>query len=267
MYAYKGGSIMSDSVSVSIDQHDSYGTFQLNLASATGGDGTMNPFTSTTAAASNTGMTAGVSSNNSTMNPTNTMNMGTTDPHQRQLMDGTTAHGIMGAAAFVLLFPSGSIVMRIFNFKHLIWVHVGIQIMGYIMALAVMETGVWIAVHNGQMMEAHPLLGLVVVCGLFFQPFLGLGHHILFKRKGGPNALTYPHIWWGRVLITVGIVNGFFGLRLAEISVSIEIAYASVAGVIWLIWMAVAALIFLRDRNVEPVREKPYIRRIDSYDE
>jgi hypothetical protein len=157
IYAYKAGSALnSDSVSASIDQHDNYGTFTLNLATATGGDGTMNPFTTTTTAASNTGMTS-LNSNNSTMNST-MMSMDSSGP-ARQIMDGTTAHGIMGAAAFVLLFPSGSIVMRIFNFKGLIWLHVGLQVLGYLVALALMETGVWIAINKGEARATPAIYG------------------------------------------------------------------------------------------------------------
>jgi len=147
IFAYKAGSpLNSDSTSASIDQHDNYGTFTLNLAAATGGDGTMNPFTTTVTSASNTGMTS-LNSANSAMNSTM---MDMTPSNAQMIMDGTTAHGIMGAAAFVILFPSGSIVMRIFNFKGLIWLHVGIQVFGYLVALALMETGVWIALNNGE---------------------------------------------------------------------------------------------------------------------
>jgi hypothetical protein len=147
IYAYKAGSALnSDSVSASIQQHDNYGTFTLNLATATGGSGNVNPFT-TTASASNTGMTSmgGNSTTNSSMTD---MDSSTMESPQQIISDGTVAHGIMGTAAFVLLFPSGSIVMRVLDFKGLIWLHVGIQVLGYLVALALMETGVWIAVNN-----------------------------------------------------------------------------------------------------------------------
>lgn len=116
-------------------------------------------------------------------------------------------------------------------------------------------------------MDTHPIIGLVVVCGLFFQPFLGIGHHVLFKRKGGPNALTYPHIWWGRILITLGIINGYLGLRLTGNTMSIYVAYAVIAGIIWAVWMGLALLTYLRSRGAETLKEKPRIRRINSYDE
>lgn len=152
IYAYKAGIMMSDSASASIDQHDAQGTFHLNLQAATGGDGTMNPFT-TTNAATNTGSTS-MNSNNSSMNPTTSMD--TTMSNEQQIMDGTTAHGIMGAVAFLLLFPSGSVIMRVFNFKYVLWVHVGLQLMGYLVALALMETGVWIAVNKDEVSLTVP---------------------------------------------------------------------------------------------------------------
>jgi hypothetical protein len=164
IYAYKAGSpLNSDSVSASIDQHDNYGTFSLNLAAATGGDGTANPFTTTATSASNTGMTTSLNSGNSNMNST-TMDTGnmTTESPEQVIMDGTVAHGIMGVVAFVLLFPSGSIVMRVFDFKGLIWLHVGLQVLGYLVALALMETGVWIAVNNGEV--CAPAFIYVTLC-------------------------------------------------------------------------------------------------------
>lgn len=144
IYAYKVGSALnSDSVSTSIDPHDGHGTFTLDLNAATGGDGTVNPFTGKTTWASNTSTNSSLSSDNSTTSTDIT-------PQEVQVEQGTLAHGIMGAVAFVFLFPSGSMVMRVFNFKHVLWVHVGLQIIGYLVALTVMETGVWIAVNNGE---------------------------------------------------------------------------------------------------------------------
>jgi hypothetical protein len=115
-------------------------------------------------------------------------------------------------------------------------------------------------------METHSIIGLTVVCGLLFQPFLGIGHHVLYKRQGGPNALTYPHIWWGRILITLGIINGYLGLKLTGNTTGIYAAYGSVAGGIWAVWMGLALLAFLRARGTETVKEIPSIRCISSDD-
>jgi hypothetical protein len=118
------------------------------------------------------------------------------------------------------------------------------------------------------MMDTHPIIGLIVVCGLFFQPFLGIGHHVLYKRQGGPNALTYPHIWWGRILITLGIINGYLGIQLSKPAnyKTIGIVYAVIAGLIWAVWMGLALLTYLRSRDAQTLKEKPRIRRINSYE-
>ncbi len=273
IYAYKGGSALNtDSLSAPITQHDMYGTFNFNLASANGGDSNTNPFTGATISdtAANTGSTSPMNLTSSTGGDTaGSSNTQLTDGKQTLIDSATIAHGIMGAVAFVLLFPSGAIIMRVLNFRGVIWVHVGFQILGYLVALALMETGVWIAVNNGQLMEHHAIIGLLVVCGLFFQPFLGLGHHLLFKRNGqSPNVLTMPHVWWGRILITLGIINGGLGLQLAagKNFMTLIIVYCCVAGTVWAIWVGSIVLTYFRGNRDRRMREKPTIRRIGSND-
>lgn len=274
IYGYKAGSPLStDNVAATISQHDKYGPFTLDLTTAIGGDGTVNPFTNGVSSTS-TSASSGSSLNNNSNATTSAGNAGTNmdsgsasvDPNV--ISNATIAHGLLGAIAFLLLFPSGSIIMRVCHFKHVLRVHIGIQILGYLVALTLMETGVWVAVSNGggEIMMGHPITGLVVVCGLFLQPFLGWGHHRLYVRDGnGPNVLTYLHLWWGRILITVGIVNGYFGLVLADNSMGIKIAYASVAGVIWVVWMGLSLLTWMRGRG-EKKPEKPTIIRMKDYE-
>jgi len=119
-----------------------------NISKAAIAANAQNQITGAATSASVAGMTSSLDSNNSTTNSTPSTDL--VDPYEQQIMDGTIAHGIMGAMAFVFLFPSGSIIMRVFNFKYVMWVHVGLQIMSYLIALTVLETGVWIAVYNDE---------------------------------------------------------------------------------------------------------------------
>lgn len=240
IYAYKAGDpIMSDSVSANIAFHDQYGPFTFNLAEAAGGDGTLDPFTHSLASANG--------SNSTTTSSANTGgNFGSASESVSDGMTAVAAHGILGAIAFLFFFPAGSVVIRLLNHRSVLWVHVVIQLLGYITALALMETGVWIAVTNEELSNAHPIIGLVVVCGLFIQPFLGLAHHLYYKKYGRRNAFTQPHIWWGRILITFGMINGGLGLQLAGANLGMIVAYGSVGGVSWTIWMGVAALTWWR---------------------
>jgi len=87
------------------------------------------------------------------------------------------------------------------------------------------------------------LIGLVLFCLLFFQPIGGILHHLGYKRHGQRTIISHGHIWLGRILITLGMINGGLGLRLADNATrGEEIAYGVVAGVMWLIWMACAVL-------------------------
>jgi hypothetical protein len=51
---------------------------------------------------------------------------------------------------------------------------------------------------------------------------------------------SYLHLYNGRIMITLGIVNGGLGLFLAGAANGLKIAYGVIAGVIWLVWMAAA---------------------------
>lgn len=56
-------------------------------------------------------------------------------------------------------------------------------------------------------------------------------------------------------MITLGIINGGLGLRLAGNTQKGEIAYGVVAGVIWLVWMTAAVLGEIRRGRSAPVKE------------
>jgi hypothetical protein len=106
----------------------------------------------------------------------------------------------------------------------------------------------------------HASIGLVMLIGVFFQPWLGYVHHKIFKRrldainagattkKLGRTIITQVHIWLGRFLITVGVINGGLGIMVTrdrgdslqsmETSKRAAIAYATIAGTFFLAYAA-----------------------------
>lgn len=121
------------------------------------------------------------------------------------------------------------------------------------MVLASMGMGLWMAIVSDQVNTYHAIIGLVVVGSLLLQPVTGLIHHRIFKKKHHSSIATFIHVWWGRAVITLGIINGGFGLQLTGNGDSMkgEIAYGVVAGVVWLIWMIVIVVAYLRKPKVE----------------
>ncbi|KAI1100573.1 hypothetical protein F4804DRAFT_318570 [Jackrogersella minutella] len=171
-----------------------------------------------------------------------------------------TAHGVIAALCFVILFPAGAILMRIIPGRHAWLVHAIFQSIAYILYVAAAALGirltqmVKIPREGSSLLEmsstnAHPIIGIVLLAVLFLQPPLGFIHHSKFKRLGRRTAYSHAHLWLGRSALTLGIINGGLGLKLARASKGVVIAYSIVAAIIWLLWLAAAVLGEVRRRH------------------
>lgn len=49
------------------------------------------------------------------------------------------------------------------------------------------------------------------------QFFLGFFHHKIYKRTQRTTKLAAPHVWLGRLVIILGVINAFLGFRLAQV--------------------------------------------------
>ncbi|KAF7166258.1 hypothetical protein CNMCM5623_000015 [Aspergillus felis] len=142
------------------------------------------------------------------------------------------AHGILISVAFILIFPLGATALRLSKSKHAVWIHASIQLTGWALMLGGLATG--LRLHN----NAHTIFGTVIVVLMLLQPFLGAIHHWVYIRKKTPTALAPVHVWLGRILIILGMVNGGLGLRLADNTPGGKIAYGVVAGVCGAMYLA-----------------------------
>lgn len=66
-------------------------------------------------------------------------------PLLKHLNHVTIAHGTIMCLAFVIFFPAGSFVIRLGHFKGVVYVHAAIQMFAYMMSLAGMGMGVYLA--------------------------------------------------------------------------------------------------------------------------
>ena len=65
---------------------------------------------------------------------------------------------------------------------------------------------------------------------------------MLFRKYRRRTVIAHLHIWLGRALITIGMINGGLGLLLANDSTRAEqIAYGVLASVVWLAYVFVIA--------------------------
>ncbi|QIW98407.1 hypothetical protein AMS68_003925 [Peltaster fructicola] len=167
------------------------------------------------------------------------------------------AHGVLASLAFVIFFPIGAIVMRLGSFKGLWLVHAAIQAFAFVLFIAAFGIGIYMSSHAGLSSGAHPVIGIVLFILLLFQPVLGLLHHFMFKKHSRRTVWSYGHIWLGRIGITLGMINGGLGLRLAQKlqvfapSTGAIIAYGVIAGVMWVVYVACAVLGGLQSRKTQ----------------
>lgn len=103
--------------------------------------------------------------------------------------------------------------------------------------------------------QNHTILGTVVVCLMAIQPFMGFWHHRHYVKHQARGLVSHFHIWWGRSLLIIGVVNGGLGLQLASASNNLIIAYSVVAGVIFLIYAGGKSFASIRKRKA-PAQNK-----------
>ncbi|KND90694.1 hypothetical protein TOPH_04608 [Tolypocladium ophioglossoides CBS 100239] len=125
-----------------------------------------------------------------------------------------TAHGILMTLVFVVGYPIGAIISRIFNrwFIHASW-----QMLVYCGMWAGFGVGIVVSRRFELFFTTpHTRLGVFVVPLMGIQPILGFLHHMYYVKNRRRGILGYIHIWYGRSLIIIGVVNGGLGLKYAR---------------------------------------------------
>ena len=88
-----------------------------------------------------------------------------------------------------------------------------------------------------------------MVCVLAIQPALGFIHHSQFAKTGSRGIFSHAHIWWGRIWLILGVINGGLGMQLTGASKSLIIAYSVIAVVMYLVYAVVKTLVSFRSRS------------------
>lgn len=91
----------------------------------------------------------------------------------------------------------------------------------------------------------------MVVCLLAIQPALGYAHHRHFLKQQRRGLASHAHIWYGRALMLLGVVNGGLGLQLAHAGNSLIVAYSVVTGVMFLLYAICRTLASIRKKQAD----------------
>jgi hypothetical protein len=92
----------------------------------------------------------------------------------------------------------------------------------------------------------HVIICTVVWALMVIQPIWGGLHHRNFAKHQRRTGISHAHIWHGRALMILGIVNGGLGIQLAGASKKLIISYGVVGLVTSLMYTAGAVRKMLR---------------------
>ncbi|KAK1755064.1 hypothetical protein QBC47DRAFT_423243 [Echria macrotheca] len=242
-----GSSLATTDRNAQIAQHDDTAVFGLDLTKATVSTDS-NPFTGSAAGGSGgSGSGGGSGTGGGSDGDDGNGNSGGVTVIETVSPGVLAAHGVVMGLVFAALYPLGSLLMPLAGkwWLHAIW-----QSIAFVLMWIGFGTGVRAANERGLLFNnGHTIFGTVVVCLLAIQPVLGFIHHKHFLATGARGPVSYAHVWYGRALLVLGVINGGVGLNMAEERSGLRIAYAIVAIVCFLAWGVAKGLRVFRNKK------------------
>ena len=297
IWAIKSGdAIDSASTSANLQQHDTFGNFNLDLTKGTGGDSS-NPFVAAapsssaanaapTSAAATSGAPAATatpttqgstpttasaaypSGTTPTVSEPTTVSGGSSSSSSSSSVTtiyNTTrgAHAAIMSAVFLVLFPLFALTLYLPTSKRVRFIHAPLQVFTIVLMIVGLALGVKLGKTLNELDKYHQVIGYILVAVMLgAMPALGIYQHLYYHRSGGHSPLGTVHKWLGRSAILVGVVNGGLGFKQAGGPGSVYVpnyavvVYSIVAVVVFLIYVIVALTSKWRASRNAPEDEK-----------
>ncbi|RVX70572.1 hypothetical protein B0A52_05223 [Exophiala mesophila] len=136
-------------------------------------------------------------------------------------------HGGLMTLAFLVLYPLGVYFLRspratAFN------LHWTVNSLGSMSVGISAIIGFW---QSRSISITHQYVGILLVCGLAVQTVLGWRHHVIHLQISRRTWMGLVHVWLGRVILPVGMINVLTGLLLRHygwLTIALTIAAATI---------------------------------------
>lgn len=248
-----GSPLNSADPSESLTQHTIRGPFTFDLSKASGSD-SQDPFSEQPDQPESTSGSS--SSHGSTIS-------GSTIVRKR------ATHAIIMAVAFLLLFPSFALSIRVIPYaKTVPHIHAPLQLLTLCLAVIGFAYGLSLARDLKKVDGYHPIIGMVVIGYLvLFQPALGIVQHRHYRRTKQRSVYGVIHLWLGRTILALALVNGGLGFRFSGIGnpgvpkIAV-IIYCIIAGVVGFLYIVINVFSKARSRALRKSEaSEPFIDR------
>ncbi|KAI1425039.1 hypothetical protein F5Y12DRAFT_749413 [Xylaria sp. FL1777] len=124
-------------------------------------------------------------------------------------------HAVFMVLAFVGMYPFGILVLRVGGSVR---GHAINQTVAFGLVLVGAILGFVISTYYNRSKKfntPHQIIGILVFIFVIAQFMLGFLHHRIYKKTLQPTKMAPIHVWLGRLVILLGVVNGFVGFPLA----------------------------------------------------
>ncbi|KAI0417142.1 hypothetical protein F5X98DRAFT_341526 [Xylaria grammica] len=147
-------------------------------------------------------------------------------------------HAVFMILAFVGIWPFGILVLRVGGSPR--WhainqtVAFGLVLVGAILGFVISTS----YNRSKKFNTPHQVIGILVFVFVIIQLGLGFLHHRIYKKTQQPTKIAPVHVWLGRLVILLGVVNGFTGFPLA-LSPGYDFALLGVVSFVLLSFLAI----------------------------
>ncbi|KAI1389421.1 putative iron reductase domain protein [Hypoxylon trugodes] len=189
--------LKSDSFEAPLKMHYNYGTFTMDMVHATGPAGV--PIIDT---AEDSKLVATV--------------QGLSKEGKKDVK--AMMHAIIMVLTFVGLYPFGVFVLRLGSWVR--WHGIN-QAFAFVLTIIGSSLGFSISGtynRSKKFNTAHQVIGILIFIFIFAQFAIGFLNHRKFKQTQQKTKMAPIHVWMGRVIIIMGVINGFLGFPLAQSS-------------------------------------------------
>ncbi|KAK9801578.1 hypothetical protein SCARD494_00630 [Seiridium cardinale] len=190
------GDIDSDALDAPLKMHLNYGNFKLDMVHAT----------------SSVNAAPAIPISNTTDSVATTQGLSVTG--SRDI--AAQAHAVIMVFCFVGLFPFGIFVLRLGNWVRWHAVNQGLALIGVVVGFGLGVHTSYFYNRSKKFNDAHQVIGILLFIFVLAQFVLGFMHHRIYKKTQQPTKLAPVHVWMGRVIIPVGVINAFLGFRFAQ---------------------------------------------------
>ncbi|KAK4552905.1 hypothetical protein LTR86_010037 [Recurvomyces mirabilis] len=191
-----GSNLQSNSMTAGLRRHEAYGTFTMDMTKAV--------------SSTDVGVPRPNSSGSSYTQTDATFQTAKADNDPAPAI-----HALIMCVMFVIIFPLGALILRVFN---RVILHAWVQGLGFVLVTMASAGGIVISMQYNRsknFASAHQIIGILLFLALVSQLGLGIIHHRIYKKQQRPTIMGKIHKYLGPGIILFGVINAPLGFVFA----------------------------------------------------